>query len=151
MKKSITLLFAVGLLCSFQQVNAKLRIPIGEKEVLEKVADLPDKPEFETTDGSKQYINLGRLYTEYNVLWLPIYIVKEPILVGIDPVKDIYYDIPEAELTEILKSNNLDKNELLKLGFFTKYGGKLVAGLIIVLLIYGNLPKKSKQVVPQNV
>jgi len=145
------LLLGLGLLCSFNVVQARLKVPFGEKEVLVKVADLPDTPEFETGEGSGQYFDLGRMHTEYNVLWLPLYIVQEPKLVGIGQAKDVYYDISDEELNQILKASNLDKEKLLGLDFFTKYGGKLVAALLIILIIYGYLPRRPNKVVPKNV
>ena len=53
--KHLKFLFALGgiLFLSCQTVSARgLKIPFGDREVLTKVADLPDTEEYQTDDGN---------------------------------------------------------------------------------------------------
>ena len=142
------------LTCTVVQINvanARLKIPIGNQEVLEKVADLPDTPEYAINEGSSEHFDLGRLYEKYVVAWLPFSITKEPKLVGINAKGDEYYELDEAQLNAILSANKLSQEDLLKIGFFSRHGGKIVGIALLALIIYGYLPSKSKKIKPQNV
>lgn len=58
--KHLTLFFAFGalLFLSCQTVSARgVKIPFGDREVLNKVADLPDTEEYKTDNGN--YIDLS--------------------------------------------------------------------------------------------
>ena len=69
---------------------------------------------------------------------------EEPKLVLIDPKEeDTFYELKQEDMDAILKENNLDGEKLNKLGFYTRYGGKLVAGLIIAALVWGALGRKN--------
>ena len=69
---------------------------------------------------------------------------EEPKLVLIDPKEeDAFYELKQEDMDAILKENNLDGEKLNKLGFYTRYGGKLVAGLIIAALVWGALGRKN--------
>ena len=78
--KHLKFLFALGgiLFLSCQTVSARgLKIPFGDREVLTKVADLPDTEEYQTDDGN--YIDLATFHQEFNIAYLlPLYIEKEP-------------------------------------------------------------------------
>ena len=82
--KHLTLFFAFGalLFLSCQTVSARgVKIPFGDREVLNKVADLPDTEEYKTDNGN--YIDLGTIHQEFNIAYiLPLYIEQEPRLVG---------------------------------------------------------------------
>ena len=138
--KHLKFLFALGgiLFLSCQTVSARgLKIPFGDREVLTKVADLPDTEEYQTDDGN--YIDLATFHQEFNIAYLlPLYIEKEPRLVGYCEKEDTYYELTEEQLATILKENNLDGEKLNKIGFYSRYGGKAV-GLLIIALIYLHL------------
>ena len=80
--KHLKLLFALGILLFFscQTVSARgVRIPFGDREVLNKVADLPDTDDYKIDEGN--YIDLATLHQEFNIAYiLPLYIEKEPRL-----------------------------------------------------------------------
>jgi len=128
---------------------ATRKIPIGEREVLIKVYDLPDTEEFLLPDG--HYLDLATLHREFNIAYvLPLWITKDAVLVGFDGVEESYYDIPENELDDILAKNNLDKASLLSIPFYNKYGGKIVALLLIIFILYPIFPKQKNKTKPQN-
>lgn len=151
--KHLKFLFALGgiLFLSCQTVSARgLKIPFGDREVLTKVADLPDTEEYQTDDGN--YIDLATFHQEFNIAYLlPLYIEKEPRLVGYCEKEDTYYELTEEQLATILKENNLDGEKLNKDSFYSRYGGKAVGLLIIALIIWGCIPGKKKEVKPVEV
>ncbi|WP_311260691.1 hypothetical protein, partial [Xanthomonas sp. WCS2017Cala2-12] len=77
--------------------------------------------------------------------------IEEPKIVGYDEKTETFYDLSQNEIDEIIASQKLNKENLLQLPFYTKYGGKLVAVLIIGLLIWGSIPSKKDKVQPRNV
>jgi hypothetical protein len=141
---------ALLIALSSTSVFAKARIPLGEREVLKKVYDLPNTDEFKLKNGN--FMDLATLHKEFNIAYiLPLYITEEPKLVGFDEQTESYYDIPQNEMDAILASQKLNKEALNKLPFYTRYGGKIVAILIIGLLIWGVLPSKKEKVEPTNI
>lgn len=145
-----TIFIALLILVSSTSLFAKAKIPFGEREVLKKVLDLPDTEEFKLKDGS--FFDLATLHKEFNIAYLlPLYVIEEPKLVGFDAQTDTYYDIPQNEIDAILAAQKQNKEELNKLPFYTKYGGKIVAVLIIGFLIWGAIPSKKDDVEPQSV
>ncbi len=138
---------------SASTAHARLKIPFGEREVIEKVADLPDNEVYASDKGGKKFIDLGRLHQEYNIAWImPLNVTQPPRLVGmVEGEANTYYDLSEEQINEIVKANNLDKENLLTLGFYTRFGGKIVAGLLVLLIIYGFIPSRKKEVTPETV
>ncbi|UIR54934.1 hypothetical protein LZQ00_11655 [Sphingobacterium sp. SRCM116780] len=129
---------------------ARLKIPIGEREVLNKVYDLPNTDEFKLENGD--YLDLATLHTEFNIAYiLPLYITKDSKLVGYNEKTKEFFDIPENELNAILVSQKLNKESINQLPFYTKFGGKLVAVLIIGFLIWGSIPSKKHKIEPKQV
>ena len=137
-------LFLLGafLLLASTQVFAKAKIPVGTRKVLEKVYDLPDTEEYQKDNS---HLDIGRLHEEFNIAYfLPLWVTEEPKLVLIDPKEeDAFDELKQEDMDAILKDNNLDGEKLNKLGFYTRYGGKLVAGLIIAALVWGALGRKN--------
>lgn len=83
---------------------------------------------------------------------MPLNVTQAPKLVGmVEGEANTYYDLSDEEVNEIVKANNLDKEKLLSLGFYTRFGGKIVAGLLVLLIIYGFVPSRKKTVTPEAV
>ena len=142
----------IALLVAFSSTSvfARLKIPFGEREVLSKVYDLPDTEEFKVEHGN--FMDLATFHKEFNIAYfLPLYVTEEPKLVGYDEQSDTFYDIPQEELDAILASQKLNKEDLNKLPFYTRYGGKLVAILIIGLMIWGVIPSKKEEAEPEKI
>jgi hypothetical protein len=113
------------------------------------VYDLPDTDEFKSEHGN--FIELATLHKEYNIAYfLPLYVLEEPKLVLFDEKMDSFYDLPQDKVDAILASQKLNKEELNKLPFYTRYGGKIVALLIIGLLIWGIIITRKEDAAPQD-
>lgn len=146
---SIVVLFL--MLVASIGAEAKARIPVGEIESLTKVADLPDTDDYKIKD--KEYADIGILYNVFTIAIVPLWITKEPVLVAYNEKDDTYVNLPDAEMDALLKKENLKKDELLNPGFYVRYGGKLIALLVLALIIYGILPskKEKKEVLPKQI
>lgn len=144
-KFNILFTLAAIALLSCQTASARgIRVPFGTREVINIVAELPDSVQYETEDGN--FIDMATIHEEYNIAYfLPLYIEKEPRLVGYSEVEDIYYEMTDEQLAEILQENNLDGEKLNRLGFYTRYGGKLVALILIGLIIYGYMSSRNSK------
>ncbi|MCF6405128.1 hypothetical protein L3C95_19655 [Chitinophaga filiformis] len=141
----------IALLIAFSSTSvfAGIKIPMGEREVLKKVYDLPDTDEFKSDHGN--FIDVATLHKEYNIAYfLPLYVTEEPKLVLFDEKSDSFYDMPQDKVDAILASQKQNKEQLNKLPFYTRYGGKIVALLIIGALIWGVIPSKKEEEEPAN-
>jgi hypothetical protein len=126
--------------------TAKVRIPFGKVDKIEIVANLPDNEKYTVSEGSKEYLDLATLHQEYNIAWvIPAWITQEPKLVLAKKDSDVYYELTDQQLAEIIKDNKLDKESLLQLGLYTRYGGKVILILLIGLIIYGIYPSKDEE------
>ena len=142
MKQSI-FITAVFILLGINIAQARIKIPIGEEQKLEKVADLPDTEDYLISDG--HYVDLGQMYSVYTIAWVPVWVTQEPQLVLFDNKNpNEYYSFDDEELkTNILKENDVKEDDLLSVGFFGRIGGKLIFLVIIAIIIYGAIPSKK--------
>ncbi|MEJ8590663.1 hypothetical protein D1J36_001385 [Riemerella anatipestifer] len=130
------LCFAVMGLFS-NQVQAAKVIPIGTTEKLEMVADLPNTEDYQDRPG--EYVDLGIKYRYFHIAWMPVWITEEPTLVGLSSInKEIYYELTDQQIKDIIKENKLaSAEELAKLSFLDRHWGKLVIlGIIVLYLGY---------------
>lgn len=151
MKKRNLLLLLPALLF-VNMANARLKIPYGHSDKLEIVATLPKNAEYELEEGSGKHLDVARLHQEFQIAWIPAWITESPKLVLAMEGSDSYYELLDREMDQILKFNNLDKDELLQLGFYRTYGGKLIFALIIGFIVYRIFAKsESNEVKPKRV
>lgn len=138
MKKKIILLAAVSL-ATIGVASAKAKIPIGTVEKINVVADLPNTEEYAVSEGSDKYLDLATLHEEFNVAYvLPLWVTTEPKLVLTRAGTDTYYELTDEELNTVLSQNKLKKEDVMGIGFYTRYGGKMVLiGAIVLLLAIG--------------
>jgi hypothetical protein len=134
MKKVILTISLFVVLC-FMANNASAKIVFlysnGEK------VDLVEKlPEDAMLDN--EHVNLGVMYSQFSMFWLPLWNYGETKYVLINDRKNTYFDL-SAEDLEILKSDyNIDIPENYTIGFWDRVGGKLcLCALIIVIAILG--------------
>lgn len=144
-------LVVLGLIvgCSIT-ASARAKIPVGEREVLKMVVDLPDTEDYLLEDGT--YVDIARLHTEFSIAYvLPLYITEEPRLVGYSKSDDSCIDLDRETIDLILSDQGLEEKKLLKLPFYTRYGGKIVGGILVLLAIIGFIPSKKEKVKSVNV
>lgn len=133
-----TLLLAIVSL----ETQARIRITVGEHEKVKKVADLPDSTYYETKEG--KFIDLGCLYTVYEVAGIPVYTVEKEKLVGFSG--DTCYELDD-EIKEVIKQDLKadDLEALNKMPFWDSWGGKLtIAGVIIIIIAYNMIKNRGK-------
>jgi hypothetical protein len=96
---------------------------------------------------------LATFHEEFNVAWvLPLWITIDPKLVLYSKTSDTYYELSDEELNAIIKNNNLNKEELSNIGFYKKFGGKIVGVLLILLILWGTFGRNKKDdVQPKNI
>lgn len=132
------ILFTAALLLTIVSVesHARGRITVGKHQKIEKVADLPDSTYYEVEEG--KFIDLGCIYTVYEVAGIPVYTVEKEQLVGF--VGDTYYDLDD-EIKEIIKQDikSDDLESLNKMPFWDSWGGKLVFLAVIAIIIAYNM------------
>ena len=152
MTKKVFLLSFLAIF-SANFVSAKAKIPFGKIDKIEIVADLPDTEKYLENENSKEYLDLARIHQEYNIAWIiPAWITQHPKLVLAKKDSNEYLELINEQLDEIISDNKLKKESLLQLGFFTKYGGKLILLLLIGLILFGIFSKdKPKNVKPINI
>lgn len=142
------LLLTFVLMFTTSFVSAKAKIPFGRIDKIEIVADLPDTEKYAVSKGSKEYLDLARMHQEYNIAWIiPAWITQEPKLVLAKKESDEYFELTNEQLDQVVSENKLNKENLLQLGLYTKYGGKFIGLLIIGLILYGIFSKdKPKKI-----
>ena len=147
------LLLSFASIFTTNVVSAKLKIPFGRIDKLEIAADLPDTEKYAVSKGSKEYLDLARMHQEYNIAWIiPLWITQEPKLVLAKKESDEYFELTNEQLDQVVSENKLNKESLMQLGFYTKYGGKLIVLLIIGLILCGFFSKANpKKINPTNI
>lgn len=139
---TLTLLLAVP-----SAAFSRAKIPIGTCDVIEIVYHTPKKDSIEV-DG--KHLDIARLHKEFNIAYiLPLFIEEDPRLVLYDAKNKTYYETTspktKAFLDAYLKEKNLKEEDLLRLGLYTRYGGKVVMLLFAAFLIWGIIPSKKKE------
>ncbi|MEO8932903.1 MAG: hypothetical protein ABI295_01245 [Xanthomarina sp.] len=128
MKHSILILFFLSF---FGIQNAQAKIRIGKSENLKVVHDFPNTEEYMSNPG--RFMDLGILYETFNIFGMPLWVTKDPIIIGLENHNTtVYFDFEEEEVTSILEEHNLNKETLTALSFFDKH-----LGLLVVVIVLG--------------
>jgi len=128
------LLLLFAFYCQTNFAKARIPIPYGEEEKIIKLVDLPDTDDFKLDDGS--YFDIGSMYTKSHLLYLS-YSNTEPILVGYVNEGESYVDLTAEQLAEIGKIANVEIPTEVSVSFFDKILGKLILGILGLIIIYG--------------
>ena len=146
MKNLKNIILLAFLVFGITNVSARAKIPFGKKEVITIVSELPDNEMYETSEGSKEYLELATLHEEFNIAWiLPLWITQEPKLVLYNEKSDTYYEVSEEEMNEILTENKIKKEDVLNVPFYNKYGGKVLLIILIGLVAWSYMGKKEEE------
>lgn len=138
-------LFITALLLSIVsfQSQARGRITVGEHQKIEQVAILPDSAYY-TTDNGK-HINLGCMYTVFEICGIPVYVKEEGQIVGFEG--DTYYEMDD-EMVEVIKQDIQveDLESFNKIPFWDRWGGKLtLIGIVLIILAFTYFRNKGKE------
>lgn len=144
--KKFLFIAAILLTVAALETQARgIRIPVGEYQKIEKVAELPDSTYYQTQDG--KFVDLGYMYTVYEIAFVPLWEVGEAKLVGFcSDDKDTYYDLDDdltATIKQDLQVDSLDSYK--KMPFWDAWGGKLIGLVVVAIIIYGIIPSKKKK------
>ncbi|MGI9527328.1 MAG: hypothetical protein ACR2MS_09495 [Weeksellaceae bacterium] len=133
MKKSILVLIVI-LFAGLQEASAK--ISIGKTENIKVVHEFPNTEEYMTNPG--RFFDLGILYETFNIAGFPLWVSKDPVLVGTENLNtEFYFDIDSTMADEIVAAHNLDKAKLTSLSLMDKYSGwLLIVGAIFLYMLY---------------
>ncbi|MCP1994312.1 hypothetical protein [Flavobacterium sp. HSC-61S13] len=142
MKKRLFLITAAALFAT-SMVTAKAKIPVCFPcETIETVQELPTDSEIQKLMGQK--VNLSYLNTEYGVLGMSVWNSNGRFVLS-DISNNTYFEIDAPTATILKEKHGFDiETAADPLTFWKKTGGKLVLGLIVVLIIWGSIPSKKK-------
>lgn len=98
----------------------------GETSV--KIADFPDTPEFQNTEG--HYVDAGMKYKQVSIFFIPIWNYDEQWCGYISD--KMYLDLSKERLDELASSAQITLPSDFQIPFWDKVGGKL---LFITLLV----------------
>lgn len=110
-----------------------------------QVKELPKDYTIQTEEYGRTHVNLGVIYNEFSIFWIPIWNwdVDTYVLLP-DNSDDLYYNIDKETYSEIRHIvGDLPANP--KLSFWRSIGGKLVAFPLILFLLYLLSPSSNKR------
>lgn len=135
------LLMCMLISFSITKVNAKGVIFYSTGETVEKVMDLPQREEFtlQTEDGRLIHANLGIMHEQFSIFWVPLWNYGKEKYVLYNDTKQGEYDYTYCDLTRddvaYLQSQFGGIPVVPELSFWTVYGGKIVAVIILLVLL----------------
>ncbi|GHT11330.1 hypothetical protein FACS189426_13070 [Bacteroidia bacterium] len=135
MRKVIfTLTLLGGLFFAANSVSAKGIIFYSYGEKIEVAQKLP--PEATVNEG-EEHVNLGVMYEQFSIFWIPMWNYGETKYVLINDEKDTYYDLDAEDITMLKTDFNIDFPQKPTIGFWNKIGGKIIWGAVILAAIFG--------------
>lgn len=149
LKVKVNVLFFISLFLLIPtKSEAKLKIPFGSRDVIDVVYTTPKQDSIYKDDDK---LDIARYYREFNIAYIfPLYIEEEPQLVFYDAKNQLIYDVntPEQKqfLNEYLKEKGIDKEEKLRLSWYTRWGAKLLFLLLIGIPIAGMFCGKDDEI-----
>lgn len=141
MKQSILILFFL-IFAGTQHTYAK--ISIGKSEKLKVVHELPNTEDYMSNPG--RFMDLGIKYETFDIIGMPLWLVKDPVFVGLENHNtSVYFDLDSTLVNDLIAENKLDRKELISLTFFDKHLGIVaIIGIIMVLVLYNLITKRRE-------
>lgn len=146
--KGYFLFFVCLFLLMATKSEARLRIPFGSRDVVNVIYTTPEKDSIFIDDNK---VDFACYHKEYNIAYFfPLYIEQEPELVLYDKKNDMIYAPETAQqkqfIKDYLKKKGINEEEALNIGWYTRWGGKVVFILLIVLVGAGSLMGKKQEI-----
>ena len=100
-------------------------------ETIIKVADFPDTPSFQTSDG--HYFDAGAMYKQVQIFFLPLWSYDFRWAGYID--EESYAELNKSELNRLALLANITLPSEIELPFWDRWGGKLVLALLSAVIV----------------
>ncbi|MDB4292827.1 hypothetical protein N9954_05415 [Maribacter sp.] len=134
MKVTTTLItLAAALFTQLSFGSGKIPIPLGAKQKIIHIMDLPNQKAFQMEDG--RYFDVGSHYEIHHMLWLA-FSHSEPQLIGYLGNSDEYVVLTPNMLKAIKKTFDNSIEVRAEVSFMDKFGGKVILGIILLLAMY---------------
>jgi hypothetical protein len=142
MKVIVALLF-FGTVFFVHDAKAGIPIVYGDADKIIKVADLPQNEQYQTKlEGKLTHFDIGYMYTKSHIMWIPYNTSNGKFVGYID--KDNYLELTPDDLQQIKAQEKITLSDSY-ISFWDKIGGRVVFGLVILLIIWGMIPSKNKE------
>ncbi|MCL1937521.1 MAG: hypothetical protein FWF52_03880 [Candidatus Azobacteroides sp.] len=126
----VTLALFCALFCSVNTASARGIIVYSNGEKIEVVKNLPDDALV-----NNEHVNLGVMYKQFSIFWIPMWNYGKTKFVLIDDAKKTYYDLTSEEVEMLKNDFNVDIPSVPTIGFWNKIGGKIIWGAVILAVI----------------
>lgn len=140
-KLALTTFFAAALFSAPAYAAKPLFFGYGDH--IKKVAELPNINELHTNKG---YLDVGYCYSQLSIVFIPVWNWNERYCGYVS--SDTYTDASKEDLLEISKVLNADTSwddGKSKLSMWERVWGKVVFGVVLLLIILFNLGKKNSE------
>lgn len=139
MKKLFIVLLALFAFGASQEMQAKGVIVYHDGPVFKTVKELPAD---RIIDG--KHVNLGIAFEQFGLFWLPLWNYGEVKYALVTDDEEEAWEIDEADLSELKAELNLDVSDKPSIPLWDKIGLKPVVIILLLLIIWGNLPGRKK-------
>jgi hypothetical protein len=141
MKKIIALVAILFSLMAFQEVQAKGVIIYHTGPTAEVIEKLP--ADFTLEEGG--HVNLGVLYNQFGLFWLPVWNYGTPQYVLLSDNEDTYWDLSDEELSSLKTEYNLNIPDTPEPSLWNKIGLKPVILLLAIYFIWSAISNRNKK------
>ncbi|MET6998161.1 hypothetical protein [Chitinophaga defluvii] len=146
MKVIVALLFSVTVFFA-HEARAGIPIVYGSADKIVKVADLPQNEQYETKlDGKPTHFDIGYMYTKSHIMWIPYNTSNGKFVGYVDG--DNYLELTPEDIQQITAQEKITLAGSY-VSFWDKTGGRIVFGLIILLILYGIFSGSGKDKKPE--
>ncbi|MDR0232519.1 MAG: hypothetical protein LBI82_10425 [Dysgonamonadaceae bacterium] len=142
MKKVILTLSLFGaLFFTANTVSAKGVIIYSNGEKIEVIQKLD-----EDVTINDEHVNLGVMYDQFSIFWIPIWNYGGTKYVLINDKRDTYYDLDDEDFETLKTEFNVGIPDIPTIGFWNRAGGKIVwAVVLFAAIFYGVINRKDTE------
>ena len=140
MKKIIISLLCLLAFSSLQHAEAKGIIIYHNGDTFKTLEQLPPEAEIDGT-----HVNLGVAFKQFGLFWLPLWNYGDVEYALISDNEENAWVLDGEDLAYYKTEFNLDIPDEPSIPFWTKVGLKPIVILLILFLIWGNIPSKKKE------